>query len=210
MVVRPPEPVGERRHRLSPTRRQASTAGVSKRAMSSGTLFCTLLTRVDTACSPIAPRLQAGRPARPLLFTGIRGVGKTAILTIARRAAADIRLPLVRLEASRRGALLEDIAFSSTRSSSRCRPGVTPLGVLLRISPSSNWVCRWRAPESRSPDADASLLPGSLESRFQRLLASVATAAADAGAPLVVVIDELQQGPGDLLGPLLSALHLAN
>ena len=36
MVVRPPEPVGERRHRLSPTRRQASTAGVSKRAMSSG------------------------------------------------------------------------------------------------------------------------------------------------------------------------------
>ena len=79
--------------------------------MSSGTLFCTLLTRVNTACSPIAPRLQAGRPARPLLFTGIRGVGKTAILTIARRAAADIRLPLVRLEASRRGALLEDIAF---------------------------------------------------------------------------------------------------
>ena len=36
MVVRPPEPVGERRHRLSPTRRQASTAGVSKRAMSLG------------------------------------------------------------------------------------------------------------------------------------------------------------------------------
>ena len=99
------------RHRSSPTRRQASTAGVSKRAMSSGTLFCTLLTRVNTACSPIAPRLQADRPARPLLFTGIRGVGKTAILTIARRAAADIRLPLVRLEASRRGALLEDIAF---------------------------------------------------------------------------------------------------
>ena len=49
--------------------------------------------------------------------------------------------------------------FSSTRSSPRCRPGVTPLGVLLRISPSSNWVCRWRAPESRSPAADASLLP---------------------------------------------------
>ena len=198
------------RHRSSPTRRQASTAGVSKRAMSSGTLFCTLLTRVDTACSPISPRLQAGRPARPLLFTGIRGVGKAAILTIARRAAADIRLQLVRLEACRRGALLEDIAFqldailttlSSRRDATRrALEDLAEFKLGVQVARSGVEIAGRR----REPIA------GSLESRFQRLLASVATAAADAGAPLVVVIDELQQGPGDLLGPLLSALHLAN
>ena len=156
------------------------------------------------------PRLKAGRPARPLLFTGIRGVGKTAVLTVARRAASELRLPIVRLEASRRGALLEDMAFqldellttlSSRRDATRhALEELAEFKVGVQVAGSGVEVGGRR----REPNI------GSLESRFRRLLSSVAAAAADADRPLVVVIDELQQGPGDLLGPILTALHQAN
>ena len=116
----------------------------------------------------------------------------------------------MRLEASRRGALLEDIAFqldailttlSSRRDATRrALKDLAEFKLGVQVARSGVEIAGRR----REPIA------GSLESRFQRLLASVATAAADAGAPLVVAIDELQQGPGDLLGPLLSSLHLAN
>lgn len=158
----------------------------------------------------MVPRLLAERTARPVLFTGIRGVGKTALLTMTRRLAAEQRLPVVRLEATRRRTLLDDIAYqldetltaiSSRRVSVRravkeldeFKVGMQVAGTGLELGG-----------KRHEP------VPTSLDSRFQRLFGAVATAAADNSTPLLVVVDELQQGPADLLGPLLTAVHLAN
>ncbi|MDX2466088.1 MAG: ATP-binding protein [Acidimicrobiia bacterium] len=154
-------------------------------------------------------RLQMGRPARPLLFTGLRGVGKTALLTTARRAAAEAGLPVIRLEAARReGALgfligqLESLLtrYSSKRASTRrALERLAELKVGLKIAGSGLEVTHKRG--------EAKLAEGYL---FQQTFAAVARAAVDEEAPVIVVIDELQQGQKELLGPVLTAVHEAN
>ncbi len=155
------------------------------------------------------PRLEIGRAARPVLFTGIRGVGKTALLTVARRDAANRGLPVVRLEATKRAALVDALVFQLeevlTRLSSRLastrraledlaefKVGVSVAGTGVEVS----------TRRDRNP-------PPSTERLFRTLLTSAARAAHDDGHPLVLVIDELQQGPPELLGPLLTAVHEA-
>ena len=154
-------------------------------------------------------RLRVGRPARPLLFTGLRGVGKTALLTAARRAAAESGLPVIRLEAARReGALgflvgqLESLLtrYSSRRASTRrALEQLAELKVELKIAGSGLEVTHKRG--------EAKLTEGYL---FQQTFAAVAQAAMDERAPVIVVIDELQQGQKELLEPVLMAVHEAN
>ena len=157
------------------------------------------------------PRLVAGRPTRPLLFTGIRGIGKTALLTVARREAGAAELPVVRLEATKRSAMIDALVFQLeevlTRFSSklsttrRALEDLAEFKVGVQVAGSGVEISTRR----RSTNEQAST-----ERLFRALLTSAAAAAAAEAKPLVVVIDELQQGPPGLIGPLLTAVHEAN
>lgn len=167
-----------------------------------------LLEDIDT----LLGRLKAGRPVQNILLTGLRGVGKTVLLTETRHRARRRSIESVFFEASEEKSLsaslmapLKNVLFDLDRmegAKNAVRRGLVAfrnfLGTVhLDIGPFGLDI------EPQQGLADS----GDLESDLTSLFLCMGEAAAEKSAAVLLVIDEIQCLSEHDFGALIMALH---
>lgn len=161
-------------------------------------------------------RIRAGRAARPSVLYGLRGVGKTVLLTAMRNAAEAEGMTIVSIEAPEnrslpgilvpalRAALLRldriQQASDGIKRALRALAGFAK----LKIKYDDLEVGLDFEPEPGLADS------GDLEADLTDLIVAVGEAARERDSVVILVIDELQYVPEGQLAALISALHRAN
>jgi hypothetical protein len=145
---------------------------------------------VDRLARPSAPQL--------VLYRGVRGVGKTALLAYVRQQVVQRGVHAIALEADR-----GDTELVAARET--LRRGAAPL--LDHASEAARARCDSLAPGSDGPKARAA---GSPAATIERLVGDLALLAADTGRGVLLTVDEVQEAEQVLLKPLLRAAHLAS
>ncbi len=159
-------------------------------------------------------RIRRGRPNKSLLMVGLRGVGKTVLLTRMRQDAEASRMQTIQIEAPE-GRSLPSILAPQLR---QC------LLKLSRVAQAKEWANRGlralagfaRALKMKYQDLEVGidLEPepgladnGVLDDDLYSLLSTVGKACQAAGTALVMFLDELQYVPEDQLAALIMSLH---
>lgn len=160
-------------------------------------------------------RIRMGRAARPSILYGLRGVGKTVLLSTMRDAAEGEGMTIVAIEApenrSLPGILVPALRAALLRldrmkqASAGVRRALVALAgfAKLKIKYDDLEVALDFEPEPGLADS------GDLESDLADLIVAVGEAAKERGSAVILVIDELQYVPEEQLAALISALHRA-
>lgn len=161
-------------------------------------------------------RIRSGRAARSLILYGLRGVGKTVLLSTMREAAAQEGMSLVVMEAPEHRSLpatLVPALRAALLRMDRVRQlssGVTrALRALagfakLKAKYGDLEVTLDLEPEPGLADS------GDLDADLGDLIVAVGEAARERETAMILVIDELQYVPEDQLAALIAALHRAS
>lgn len=160
-------------------------------------------------------RIRAGRSARSLIFYGLRGVGKTVLLTSIWNRAEDDGMIVVALETPE-GRSLPGVLVPALRANllrldriKRATEGVTrALRALagfakLKVKYADLEIGLDIEPEAGLADS------GDLDADLADLLVAVGQAARERQTAVVLAIDELQYVPEAQLASLIAALHRA-
>lgn len=161
-------------------------------------------------------RVELGRTAQSVVLYGLRGVGKTVLLSDHRRTAADrgwitaqveagAGLPLRRAVGEALHGPLADLARPSA-GQRVLRALRTALSFKASYDPAGTWSFGVDLSEAAGGGADTGLL----EADLGRLLGDVAGAAAERGVGLAVLVDEAQDATRDELAALCAAVHAAS
>ena len=159
-------------------------------------------------------RVQAGRPEKSLLLTGLRGVGKTVLLNEIERIATAAGYRTVLVEAHEGKALavllapqLRRLLFDLDRlkgAGDKVRRG---LGVLrsfigaIKVKVGDLDIGLDIEPQTGLADS------GDLEVDLPDLFMAVGEAAQERGAAVAILIDEIQYFSSDELSALIMAMH---
>ncbi|PYY35677.1 MULTISPECIES: ATP-binding protein [unclassified Curtobacterium] len=163
----------------------------------------------------LAETLETAEGARPVVVSGLRGVGKTVLLNeVARRAIETGRWSVVKLEASRQRSLQQGVVrqlHSTLRGTVSLGTAVAEkfrraLGAFrsfqISVDPSGTYNFGFDvAPTAGVADS------GDLERDLEDLLREVGLAFREIGQGLLIAIDELQEAPKDDLNAVNLALH---
>ncbi|HUD91513.1 ATP-binding protein [Sphingobium sp.] len=160
-------------------------------------------------------RIRMGRAARPSILYGLRGVGKTVLLSTMRDAAEGEGMTIVAIEApesrSLPGILVPALRAALLRldrmkqASAGVRRALAALAgfAKLKVKYDDLEVALDFEPEPGLADS------GDLEADLADLIVAVGQAAQERASAVVLVIDELQYVPEEQLAALISALHRA-
>lgn len=161
-------------------------------------------------------RIRAGRPARPAILYGLRGVGKTVLLSAMRNAAEGEGMTIVAVEAPEnrslpgmlvpalRAALLRlDRLKQASAGVSRALRALAGFAK-LKVKYDDLEVALDFDPEPGLADS------GDLEADLADLIVAVGEGARERHSAVILVIDELQYVPEEQLAALISALHRAS
>jgi AAA ATPase domain len=161
-------------------------------------------------------RLKAGRPAKSIMMTGLRGVGKTVLLDKLRMDAESAGMLSIRIEAPENRSLpailapqLRSALLSLSRNdqardlAQRALRGLAGFAKALKFKYADIEV-----------GVDLGFEPGladngDLEHDLQALFEAVGAAAQKAGTVLVMFVDELQYVEEEQLASLITGLHRA-
>ena len=144
----------------------------------------------------VIEQLTAGVAPEFVLYRGVRGVGKTALLAYVRQRARDLGLATVHLEADRDDTQLE-------RATAVVLRGVADLAAAAPAT-SLSGLAVIRA------GADGPKLPGRTDANtFEAVVGDLALLAARTDRGVLLTIDEVHEAGDILLGPLLRAAHAA-
>lgn len=159
-------------------------------------------------------RIKAGRPERSLLIIGLRGVGKTVLLNRIRELAEQMEYRTVLIEAHENKPLaalllppLRQLLIALDRManvSEKAKRGLRVLksffnGVKLKYQDIEIGI---------DIDAEPGIADsGDLESDLSSLFIALGEAAADRGAAVALIVDELQYLGEDELSALIMAMH---
>ena len=156
-----------------------------------------------------------GRAARPSILYGLRGVGKTVLLSTMRDAAEGEGMTIVAIEApenrSLPGILVPALRAALLRldrmkqASAGVRRALAALAgfAKLKVKYDDLEVALDFEPEPGLADS------GDLEADLADLIVAVGEAAKERASAVILVIDELQYVPEEQLAALISALHRA-
>lgn len=155
-------------------------------------------------------RLRLGRPARSMILTGLRGVGKTVLLQEFRRLGQQRKWVCRPLEASGRMELPAAMADLMRK-------------VLLRLSPAQDlarrafgvlksFQMRWNLPDGGDVTVGLDPVPGwadsgDLDEDLAGLFTEVGEAARERGKGVLLTLDEVQYLKVKELGTLIAGLH---
>lgn len=161
-------------------------------------------------------RIRAGRAARPSVLYGLRGVGKTVLLSTMRDAAEGEGMTVVMLEAPEnrslpgilvpalRAALLRlDRVKQASEGVKRALQALAGFAK-LKVKYDDFEVALDFEPEAGLADS------GDLDADLADLIVAVGEAARERNSVVILVIDELQYVPEEQLAALISALHRAS
>lgn len=154
-------------------------------------------------------RLNLGRGERSLVFTGLRGVGKTALLGVAEQAAEEIGWIAQSVEARPGRDFREAVAdrawavLRRLESKGAVREGIARLSGLIRRvgmrDPGTGFELNLElGPRERAIDFEADLVD---------LFRALGESAANAGTGVLFLLDELQQAKPEALEALCAAMH---
>ena len=160
-------------------------------------------------------RIKAGRSSRSLIFYGLRGVGKTVLLTSVWNRAEDDGMVIVPLETPE-GRSLPGVLVPALRTSllkldrlKRATEGVTR--ALRALAGFAKLKVKYADLEiGLDIEHEAGLADsGDLDADLADLLVAVGEAARERKTAVVLAIDELQYVPEVQLASLIAALHRA-
>lgn len=158
-------------------------------------------------------RLASGRPARSLMLTGLRGVGKTVLLHEFGRIARGHEWMHQHVEAAEDTRFPESIAMLTRRTLLQLSAGQRladrgrrALGVLR------SFQLRWNLPAGGSLDVAIDPVPGradsgALEDDLADLFLEVAQAAKERQVGVLFTVDEIQYLAREHLAALIVGLH---
>lgn len=161
-------------------------------------------------------RIRMGRAARPSILYGLRGVGKTVLLSTMRDRAEGEGMTIVAIEApenrSLPGILVPALRAALLRldrlkqASAGVKRALQALAgfAKLKVKYDDLEVALDFEPEPGLADS------GDLEADLADLIVTVGEAAKERKSAVVLVIDELQYVPEEQLAALISALHRAS
>ncbi len=170
---------------------------------------------LDAIDRTLVETLESSEGGRPMVVSGLRGVGKTVLLNeVARRASETGRWSVVKLEASRDRSLQQGIArqlHGALRTTVSVGAAVAvkfrhALSVFrsfqISVDPAGTYNFGFDvAPTPGQADS------GALERDLEDLLREVGLAFRSVGQGLLIAIDELQEAPKQDLNALNLALH---
>lgn len=158
-------------------------------------------------------RVKQGRPAKSMLFIGLRGVGKTVLLNHVQKTAEEsyqYRTILIEAPENRRlpelfTPHLRQLLLTLDRSEKVSQKVKFALGALKSFM--STLKVKWEGLELGIDPEIGIADSGDLETDLPILLVSVAEAAASRGIPILILIDEMQYLNEDELSALIMAMH---
>ena len=158
-------------------------------------------------------RLAIGRPARSIMLTGLRGVGKTVLLSEFSRIAQSEQWVHQHLEATEGIELAEAMATVARKAILQLAPtqrlaerGRRALGIL------KSFRLRWNIPDAGSLELAVDPIPGqadsgTLEDDLADLFIELGQLAREQGLGVLFTIDELQYLSRVHLAALIVGLH---
>lgn len=159
-------------------------------------------------------RIQARRPEKSLLMTGLRGVGKTVLLNEMERMAQGDGYRTILVEAHENKALavllvphLRRLLFDLDRiagAGNKVRRGIAVLKSFIggiRVTVGDVEFGLDIEPEQGAADS------GDLEVDLPNLFTAVAEAAEERGTPVAILIDEIQYFSSPELSALIMSMH---
>jgi len=146
----------------------------------------------------VVDRLARAAAPQLVLYRGVRGVGKTALLAYVRQQAQQRGVLTIALEADRGDADL--VAARET-----LRRGAAPL-----LDAASEEARRRCGVLQAGSDGPTLRRVGSPAASVERLVADLALLASDTRRGVLLTVDEVQEAEQTLLKPLLRAAHLAS
>jgi hypothetical protein len=160
-------------------------------------------------------RIEQGRTAQPPVLYGLRGVGKTVLLTEFARRASDRSWIVARLEAGSSKSLREALGealHGPLTDLARPSPGrrlLRALKTAVSFKASYDMSGTWSFGLDLSDIEGGGADTGVLETDLHKLLHDVAAAAAEEKKGLALLIDEAQDLDQDELTALCSIAHTA-
>lgn len=160
-------------------------------------------------------RLGLGRPARSVLLTGLRGVGKTVLLREFGRIAAGHGWIHQSLEAGEKLDFVASAATLARKALLRLSAGRRVADLARRaFGTLGSFQLRWQ-PDSGGLTLGIDALPGradsgDLEEDLADLFGAIGEAARERGTGVLFTIDEIQYLSKDSLAALIVALHRTN
>lgn len=161
-------------------------------------------------------RIRMGRAARPSVLYGLRGVGKTVLLTQMRNAAEGEGMAVVSIEApenrSLPGILVPALRATLLRLDRMKQASEGVKRALRALAGFAKLKVKY---EDLEVGLDFDVEPGladsgDLDADLADLIIAIGEAAQEKSSAVVLVIDELQYVPEEQLAALISALHRAN
>jgi hypothetical protein len=161
-------------------------------------------------------RIRMGRAARPSILYGLRGVGKTVLLTAMRDAAEGEGMTIVAIEApesrSLPGILVPALRAALLRLDRMKQASEGVKRALRALAGFAKLKVKYDDLEvALDFDAEPGLADsGDLEADLADLIVAIGEAARERDSAVILVIDELQYVPEEQLAALISALHRAS
>jgi hypothetical protein len=159
-------------------------------------------------------RVQSGRSAQSVVMYGLRGVGKTVLLTALQREAVDHGWLVAQVEAAAGKSLrvaLGDALHAPLADLARPTAGrrlLQGLKTALSFQASYDATGAWSFGLDLSETPGGGADTGSLETDLTKLVRDLSAAAAEEGVGLAILIDEAQDlNPGELTA-VCAAAHL--
>jgi hypothetical protein len=161
-------------------------------------------------------RIEAGRPARSLILYGLRGVGKTVLLTTMRNSAEAAGMTTVAIEApenrSLPGVLVPPLRAALLRLDRVRQVGEGISRALRALAGFAKLKAKYADVEvTFEIDPEPGLADsGDLESDLTDLIIAVGENARERKTAVILAVDELQYVPEQQLAALIMALHRAS
>jgi hypothetical protein len=159
-------------------------------------------------------RMRLKRPERSVIFTGLRGVGKTVLLRRIEEIAESEKCTTIFLECSEKRSLLSslvpalrEILLTLDRMEASSQAAKRGLRILrsftnaIKLKYGDVELSLDVDPETGMADS------GNLEHDLPSLFEAIAKAAADKKTAIILLIDELQIASEDELSALIMAMH---
>ena len=160
-------------------------------------------------------RVEAGRTAQPLALYGLRGVGKTVLLTRLAKDAEDRQWIVAQVEAgvgkSLRKALGEALhgPLSNLARPNAGKRLMQALKTAVSFKASYDLAGTWNFGIDLSESAGGGANSGTLETDLTKLIRDLADATSDMGVGLAILIDEAQDLTPDELTAICATAHAA-
>lgn len=160
-------------------------------------------------------RHEADRGAQPVVLYGLRGVGKTVLLTSFARSAEERGWIVAQVEAGQSPGIRETIGEAlHAPLAERARPGAgarlkTALRTALSFKASYDSTGSWNFGLGLGDPSSTPSSTGVLETDLTALVRDLAAGAAEGGGGLTILVDEAQDLSGEELSALCALAHVA-